>query len=111
MSPPPDPLDAVLDTLRESPAVRPSLRAEVWERIASQASASRGIRFLELWSRRWLAAGFVAACMVSGILLAEHRIGLEEVERNRELARNYLILIDPLLQSPDRPSSELTSTP
>ncbi len=111
MSPPPDPLDTILDTLRESPAIRPSFRAEVWARISTQASTTRGYRFLELWSGRWLAAGFVAACIACGVLLAEHRIAREQVERNREIARNYLILIDPLLQSQDRSPSEHTSMP
>lgn len=43
---------------------------------------------------------FVTACVLLGLFLAEVRLSRLHAERNMQLARSYLRLIDPLLENP-----------
>jgi hypothetical protein len=102
--PPEDPLDRVLDRWSSTPEPSPHLSAEVWQRIAT--SETRGTLEPGPWATfgRWLerpafAVGFVAACALLGLFMAELRIGQVQRERNAQLARSYLQLIDPLVDS------------
>jgi hypothetical protein len=106
MKPPPpdDPLDPLLDRWSSTPDPSPRLGAEVWQRIAtggSEATVTRGPwATFETWVERPVfAMGFVAACALLGLFLAELRIGQVQRERNAQLARSYLQLIDPLVTS------------
>lgn len=101
-----DPLDKLLDQWGTTPEPSPRLTAEVWQRIATDS----GSRPLGLWAtwEQWLerpafAVGFVAACALLGLVLAEIRIGHVQRERNAELARSYLQLIDPLMVATTEP--------
>ncbi len=103
MKPPPpdDPLDPLLDRWSQLPEPSAHLAAEVWQRLATgrtRAPVERGIWVtFESWLERpFFAAGFVAACALLGVLLAEARLGRVERERNAQLARSYLEMIDPL---------------
>ncbi len=104
MSPPRDPLDPLLDHWSETPDPSPRLTSEVWRRIAlaeQQAHAPVGFRAsFEAWfSRPPFAAMFVASCALLGLFLAEVRVNHQQRERNVQLARSYLQLIDPLLKA------------
>lgn len=46
------------------------------------------------------AAVFVTACVLLGLFLAELRLSRLQADRNTQLARSYVQLIDPLLESP-----------
>lgn len=103
---PPDPLDPLLDHWSETPEPSPRLASEVWRRIAlaeeaGHATAPSGFwSSLELWfSRPPFAAMFVASCALLGLFLAEVRVNQQQQERNEQLARSYLSLIDPLLKA------------
>lgn len=103
--PPEDPLAPLLDRWSSLPPPSPRLTAEVWQRIAMEQEGRRSPRGLwatvEAWFERpAFAVGFVAACALVGIFLAEMRIGEAQRERNAQLARSYLQLIDPLLNAP-----------
>lgn len=113
MNPPPpeDPLDHLLDRWSTTPEPSPRLSAEVWQRIATGKAPAQ--RFPGPWAtfEAWLerpafAMGFVAACALLGLFLAEVRIGQAQRERNAQLARSYLQLIDPLVDTaePERRS-------
>jgi hypothetical protein len=107
MNTPPDPLDPLLDRWSETPGPSPRLTAAVWQQIAlheKQVSHQPGIwTTLETWlTRPSFAIGFVAGCVVLGLLLAEVRISYLQRERNAQLARSYLLLIDPLLNAPEQ---------
>lgn len=101
--PPDDPLDSLLDRWSSTPGPSPRLNADVWQRIATgERNAGRVEQgpweTFEAWlDRPAFAMGFVAACAVLGLLLAEIRIGEVQRERTAQLARNYLQLIDPLV--------------
>lgn len=43
---------------------------------------------------------FVTACVLLGLLLAEIRLSRLQADRNMQLARSYVRLIDPLLENP-----------
>lgn len=108
---PDDPLDPLLDRWASTPEPSPRLAAEVWQRIATGEAQARRERgpwaSFELWLERPIfAIGFVAACALLGIFLAEIRIGHVQRERNAQLARSYLQLIDPLVATtePERRS-------
>ena len=80
------------------------MASEVWRRIALADEAvlekSAGWRGIESWfSRPPFAAMFVASCALLGLFLAEVRLNHEQRDRNTQLARSYLQLIDPLLKS------------
>lgn len=106
MNTPPDPLDRLLDRWSETPDPSPRLTASVWQHIALHDEASRPAGLwatIEGWfSRPAFAIGFVAACAMVGLFLAEIRVSHLQRERNAELARSYLLLIDPLLNAPDQ---------
>lgn len=102
--PSPDPLDPLLDHWSRTPDPSPRLASDVWRRIAlgeESAGARRGHwASVESWfSRAPFAAMFVASCALLGLFLAEVRLNHDQRERNTQLARSYLRLIDPLLKS------------
>jgi hypothetical protein len=99
-----DPLDPLLNHWSETPEPSPSLKSEVWRRIAlAEEIASESTGFwagLEAWfSRPPFAAMFVASCALLGLFLAELRLNHEQSQRSTQLAQSYLQLIDPLLKS------------
>jgi hypothetical protein len=101
---PRDPLDPLLDHWSETPEASPRLASEVWRRIAlsEHAAAAPATSFwarIDSWfARPPFAAMFVASCALLGLFLAELRLNHEQRERNTQLARSYLQLIDPLLK-------------
>jgi hypothetical protein len=98
MTPPPDPLDPLLDRWSEVPAPPSRLSADVWHRIARAESGTDWRTAVEAWfARPPFALLFVACCALLGLFLAELRVNRLESERNAQLARSYLLLIDPLL--------------
>lgn len=110
MPPPIDPLDAALEELRSTPLAPPSLRREIWQRIAAAESADAEPagwfdRISTAFARPSFAIAFVAACMLLGLFLAEVRVTRTESERSRQIAQSYLALIDPLLTSNRSPST------
>jgi hypothetical protein len=107
--PPDDPLDSLLDRWSTTPDPSPRLTAEVWQRIATGADTRSSVGLwtaIEAWLERPVfAMGFVAACALLGLFLAEIRINHVQRERNAQLARSYLQLIDPLANpEPERRS-------
>jgi hypothetical protein len=103
MNTPPDPLDPILDRWSQVPEPPDRLAANVWQRIATQKDPTpQGWRnLLEVWfGRPVFAVGFVAACAVAGLFVAEIRVSQLQRERSAQLARSYLLLIDPLLNVP-----------
>ncbi len=97
---PPDPLDPLLDRWSETPPPPDRLAATVWERIATRQPAKPlGWRaLLESWFERpALAVGFVTACALLGLLVAEVQVSRLQRERGAQLVKSYLLLIDPLL--------------
>ena len=99
---PPDPLDPLLDRWSEPGDATPNLAPEVWRRIAQQESRRPEGLFSEVFvwlSRPPFAAMFVACCALLGLFLAEVRVNREQREHSSQLARSYLLLIDPLLKS------------
>lgn len=106
MNTPPDPLDPLLDRWTQIPDPSTRLSANVWQRIAvseSKASLTSGVwETVESWfSRPAFAVSFVTACALLGLFLAEMRVSQHQRERSAQLARSYLLLIDPLLNTPD----------
>jgi hypothetical protein len=102
--PPDDPLDPLLDRWSSTPEPSSRLSATVWQQIAThEAAADRDQHplavLLQLLGRPAFALGFVAACALLGLFLAEIRISYLQRERNAQLARSYLQLIDPLLNA------------
>jgi hypothetical protein len=109
--PPDDPLDPLLDRWSSTPDPSPRLTAEVWQRIATGHENDRSAAGLwttieTLLERPLFAMGFVAACALLGLFLAEIRISHVQRERNAQLAQSYLELIDPLVATtnPERRS-------
>ncbi|HEY8995766.1 MAG TPA: hypothetical protein VIM71_13955 [Lacunisphaera sp.] len=102
----PDPLDSLLDRWSETPEPSPRLTANVWQQLAlneSKSSSTGMWATLELWlSRPAFAIGFVTACALLGLFLAEIRVSHLQREQSAELARSYLLLIDPLLNAPEQ---------
>lgn len=102
----PDPLDPLLDRWSETPEPSPRLTAHVWQQIALNESKVRSAGVwatLEIWlGRPAFALGFVTACALLGLFLAEIRVSHLQRERSAELARSYLLLIDPLLNAPEQ---------
>jgi hypothetical protein len=101
----PDPLDPLLDRWSETPEPSSRLTANIWQQIALDAGKARPtgtLALLELWfGRPAFAIGFVAACALLGLFLAEIRVSHLQRERSAQLARSYLLLIDPLLSNPE----------
>jgi hypothetical protein len=106
MTPPPDPLDPLLDRWSEAPEPPSRLSAEVWHRIA-RAEREPGPNWwaaIEAWfARPPFALLFIACCALLGLFLAELRVNRLESERSAQLARSYLLLIDPLLAEQAEP--------
>ena len=105
MNPSPDPLDPLLDRWSETPDPSPRLAASVWQRIAldeREPFPSRGWwAAVEAWfGRPAFAVSFVVGCALVGLFMAELRVSHLQRERNAQLARSYLLLIDPLLNTP-----------
>ncbi len=101
---PPDPLDVLLDELREAPPVPGAIKREVWHRVAMAESAEKtaspfrfwaGLR--EVFSRPSFATIFVLACGFLGLFLAEAKVSKAEAARSAQIARSYLMLINPLV--------------
>jgi hypothetical protein len=105
--PPNDPLDPLLDRWKSIPDPSPRLSADIWQRIATgETQGTQVVRgpwaTFEAWLERPVfALGFVAACALVGLFLAEVRIGRVQRERNAQLAQSYLQLIDPLVSNAD----------
>lgn len=100
---PQDPLDRLLDEWRDVPPPSAHLQAEIWQRIAThQATRNHGWRLtlIEWFEHPAAAIGFVAACAMAGLLFAEVHVSHLQRRRSAELARSYLLLIDPLLNVP-----------
>ena len=100
----PDPLDPLLDHWSETPNPSPRLTSEVWRRIAlaeEKSHVAPGFwAGVESWfSRPPFAIIFVTSCALLGLFLAEVRVNHQQRERNSQLARSYLQLIDPLLKA------------
>ena len=105
MNTPPDPLDSLLDRWSQTPDPGPRLSANVWQRIALGERESYGPGtwwgVVEGWfARPAFAIGFVAGCALIGLFMAEIRVSHLQRERSAQLARSYLLLIDPLLNTP-----------
>lgn len=110
MTPPTDPLDPLLSSWSKTPDPSQRLSADVWRKIAlteSEAGESTGWwPQIESWfSRPSFAVMFVAICALTGLFCAELRVNNLQRERSAQLARSYLLLIDPLLKAPDIQSS------
>ena len=106
MTPPLDPLDPLLSSWSKTPDPSASLSAEVWRKIAlaeSEQNESAGWwQSIEAWfSRPSFAVMFIASCALTGLFLAELRVSRLQREHSAQLARSYLLLIDPLLNAPD----------
>jgi hypothetical protein len=101
MTPPPDPLDPLLDRWKDPEPLR-SLAPQVWRRLA-QAEERRPAGLwaeLDAWlSRPPFAVLFVTCCALLGLFLAEVRVNRNQREHSAELARSYLQLIDPLMKT------------
>lgn len=106
MKPPPEPLDDLLNQWSDLPTPPPRLATEVWRKVAladaeSAQPAGWWAHVEEWFSRPSFAVMFVALCALSGLFLAEMRVHNLQRERSAQLARSYLLLIDPLLNAPD----------
>ncbi|MBX3751873.1 MAG: hypothetical protein KF897_17480 [Opitutaceae bacterium] len=102
---PPDPLDALLDRRGAAPPPEGIART-AWRRIAllEHAEPPHPGVLLDGWFARWpFATLFLVSCALVGLFLAEARISQRERERSEQLARSYLVLINPLLQAPAGP--------
>jgi len=103
MKTPPDPLDPLLDRWSETPEPSPRLAANIWQQIATheQAGPISWRQSIEAWfGRPMFAVGFITACALLGLFVAELRVSQLQRERNAQLARSYLLLIDPLFNAP-----------
>ena len=106
MTPPTDPLDTLLSSWSKTPDPSPRLSAEVWRKIAlSESEQGENDTWwprIEAWfSRPSFAVMFIALCALTGLFFAELRVNSLQRERSAQLARSYLLLIDPLLNAPD----------
>jgi hypothetical protein len=88
-----------------------SLVPEVWRRIRATKAADLQPGWRErleaMFAQPSFAVAFVTACVLLGLFLAEMRLSGLQADRNAQLARSYVSLIDPLLQSPP-PSGRTT---
>jgi hypothetical protein len=106
MTPPLDPLDPLLDRWSEVPEPPSRLPADVWHRIAEEGPrpGASWQAAVEAWfARPPFALLFIACCALLGLFLAEVRVNRLESERSAQLARSYLLLIDPLLAEKPEP--------
>lgn len=104
MTTPPDPLDELLASWKETPAPAPDLRRRVWARIDA-ASPPRRPTFAELLRRAFAglvreraALAWVAACIALGLISAELRATRLPVHDLQQIATTYLQSINPLLR-------------
>ena len=105
-----DPHD-FLDSLMERRGIiptSPDLQRDVWRRIALKEnleSAGHGLRATtENWFSCWpFAALFITTCMLVGLLCAEIRHNQLDRERSIQLARSYMVMINPMLQDNQDP--------
>ena len=107
----PDPLDPLLERSRAAaPRLELSLAPEVWRRIRAAKAADLRPGWRErleaIFAQPSFVAAFVAACVLLGLFLAEMRVSRLQADRNAQLARNYVGLIDPLFQSPPPPDGQ-----
>lgn len=106
---PPDPLDPLLGRL--SPPRTAPIGKEVWSRIAGNDREARSRSGLwaaieSVFRQPAFALAFVVACGLLGLLLAEMRVSRTHAERDVQLVRSYMQLIDPLLAAQDVASTE-----
>jgi hypothetical protein len=104
MSTPSDPLNSLIARSRAvPPPPAPSVAPEVWRRIRVASSAAPRsawwARAEAVFAQPAFAVAFVAACMLGGLFLAEMRVSRLQAERNLLLARSYVRMITPLLDS------------
>ena len=96
---PRDPLDELFDRWKH-PGPK-NLEAPV-RRALAQAQAEDGnswfARLETAFSRPSFAFTFVAACVLLGLFLAEARVSRLHARYGAQIARNYVQLIDPLLE-------------
>jgi len=101
MRSPPDHLDPLLERWRAlAPKLETPLAPDVWRRIRTAQGAERPCLLAALaaaFARPSFAAAFVTACVLAGLFVAELRVSRLQAERNVQLARSYVRLIDPLL--------------
>jgi hypothetical protein len=108
MPTPPDPLDTLLNQWEQRTPQTPSLKTEVWRRVAlADEPVRRSLweRVHAVFARPSFAAAFIAACVLLGLFLAEVRRSEVQTQYNRELMQSYLRLIDPLLEAADSNTS------
>ena len=100
----PDPLDDLISSWKETPAAAPNLRRRVWARIdAAERPRPEGV--LQQWRalfasvvRQRAVIGWVAACIVLGLISAELRATRQPMRDLGQLASVYLQTINPLLR-------------
>ena len=84
---------------------------EVWQRIRAAEGADLRAGWRErleaMFAQPSFAVAFVTACVLLGLFLAELRLSRLQADRNAQLARSYVSLIDPLFESPP-PSGSAT---
>jgi hypothetical protein len=117
MKTPHDPTDPILDPLLEriQPPPTAPLSREVWSRIAAcdgdavDAARPGFLAAIEAVFRQpAFALAFVVACGLLGLLLAEMRVSRMHEERDVQLVKSYMHLIDPLLVASDMSAVEKT---
>jgi len=101
MTPSPDPLDDLVKRWGENaPPLPASVRPEVWRRVARAEAAPLKAGWLARleadFARPAFAGAFIAACTLLGLFLAEVRLSRLHAQRDAQLARSYLTLVDPL---------------
>ena len=106
MNLPLDPLDELLNQCASAPEPPAQLAQKIHRQIAAQPatpSPSWVARLDVVFARPSFAVAFVAACMLLGLFLAEARLSRWHAARGAEIARSYVQLIDPILQSTPPP--------
>ncbi len=103
MQTPPDPLDPLLERWRAvAPPLERSLGPDVCQRIraaaVSETRAGWWGRVEAVFAQPAFASVFVTACVLLGLFLAEIRLSRLQADRNTQLARSYVRLIDPLVE-------------
>lgn len=100
----PDPLDDLITSWKEVPAATPGLRRRVWARIDA-AQKPQPVGFLQQWRdlfasvvRQRAVIGWVAACIVLGLISAELRATRQPIRDLGQIAVGYLQTINPLLR-------------
>ena len=104
MSPSDDPLQPVMERLRDATPAQPeSIAPVVWRRIAQAERVTTPWRWWErvesVFAQPAFAAAFVVGCCLAGLFLAEVRASWERAQQNEQIERHYLRLVDPLLRA------------